>query len=332
MAGIGRFSTGQKATAGRRFWTLEDRQLHFVVELDDTDVHDYGSDIGIDPQIEPGDSLTYTELDAYTGLWARTGIAQEQAIRRVIRNRRFADELRSEKDSMMGWLEELATQTRIPVMVEGRELAPRPVSTLQRFSPEIREWLLDNPSQLLELGDNGFEKLVGDFLQDMGYSVQMVSPTRRKDGGVDIAAWPRSGMRYLIAVQVKHHHTATKTGASDVRDFAGTLVRNPVFSFGLLVTNTTFTDDAKHFQQPLASNLRLRDESDVKRWLRGDFVGSAEWSDIPKEVSLGLSISFPVQAKELRPDDAFWKYQTKSAVALLRDALRRKPQSGSSDA
>lgn len=308
MAGIGRFPDGFIATAGDSYWSVgKDGQLHFVLEVDDTEVSDYGSDIGIDPAIKRGDRIKYIELTDYMALWTVADASTEDADSRVRRNRRFAEALPSDTDALMPWLAELATQTRRVVLFGDEKLMPGPVSDLKRFSPEVREWLAEDRSRLQDLTDSGFERLVADILRDMDFTVCAVGHTHRKDGGVDIAAWPKSGLPYLIAVQVKHSRRNRKVGVKAIREFAGVLDRNPVFRFGLVVTNSTFTDDAREWQSSVQSALRLRDGIDLQRWLAGDFISDAEWKEIPSEVSLGLGVSFPVKDIQPSSDDAFWK-------------------------
>jgi hypothetical protein len=66
-----------------------------------------------------------------------------------------------------------------------------------------------------------------------------------KHGGIDIIGAKRDAAvgDFLVAAQVKHHRAGQKTGVDKVRDLLS--FKNTVFRFGLLVTNTGFTDDAK---------------------------------------------------------------------------------------
>jgi hypothetical protein len=133
----------------------------------------------------------------------------------------------------------------------------------------------------------------------MGLDIQFVGDVYRKDGGIDLVAYPKSHrcpFPFLLAVQVKHHHTGTNTGARDVRDFHGAISSRGVpFNAGLLVTNTTFTADAEWFAQHNAALLRLRDVKDLRRWLHDDFVNDSEWREIPEsvEVAPGMRIVIP---------------------------------------
>jgi hypothetical protein len=69
--------------------------------------------------------------------------------------------------------------------------------------------------------------LIANRLENMGLSVQLVGDVNRKDGGVDIIAYPNRGcgFPFLLAIQAKHHRSSRKTGAPDVRDFHGVSLR-----------------------------------------------------------------------------------------------------------
>jgi restriction endonuclease Mrr len=121
---------------------------------------------------------------------------------------------------------------------------------LVTFSDDTLAAFLKDPDMLKKITDDDFERLIAEFLEARGYGVCRVGPTRRKDGGVDIVAWPDTGhlFPFLMAVQVKHHRSETKTGSAKVRDFHGAITSHgSPFQMGVIVTNTSFTADAKWF-------------------------------------------------------------------------------------
>jgi restriction endonuclease Mrr len=173
----------------------------------------------------------------------------------------------------------------------------QPMIQLGDFSPQIIDRLIKNPQEINMLSHEQFEMLIADMLHSMGMGVRRTGAINKKDGGIDIVAWPLSDclFPFLVAVQVKHHYnTHISTGVKEVRDFIGSLslVR---FDAGLLVTNTEFTPDAHWAAEQWNRILRLRDFSDLKRWLRGDFANEAEWKDFPKEIEIcpGVIIALP---------------------------------------
>ena len=166
------------------------------------------------------------------------------------------------------------------------------------FSDRLYEWLLEDPERLFSISDEDFERMVADRFSAMGFGVQRVGATNRKDGGIDIVAWPQTSQNFpfLVAAQVKHHRRKRTTPILDVRDFHGVLTaQGSHFHFGVIVTNTSFTPDAKWFATKNARLLRLRDLVDLSRWMRNDFGGEQEWREIPAEIELapGVTIAIP---------------------------------------
>jgi len=169
---------------------------------------------------------------------------------------------------------------------------------LVTFTDETLAAFLQDPALMKKLTDDEFERLIAEFLEARGYGVQQVGKTRRKDGGVDIVAWPDAGhlFPFLMAIQVKHHRTDRKTDVAKVRDFHGVLTsQGSVFHMGVIVTNTSFTADAKWFAGNNQHLLRLRDLQDMERWLRNDFDNPFEWREIPNEIEVapGIKVEIP---------------------------------------
>jgi hypothetical protein len=165
-------------------------------------------------------------------------------------------------------------------------------------SSEYYRWLLEDIERLKQIDPNQFQQLVADRLSHLGLEIQLVGDINRKDGGIDIIAYPHksNAFLFLIGVQVKHHRTERKTGAPDIRDLYGVLSsRNSPFHCGMIVTNTSFTADAKWFAAHNQTLLRLRDLSDLRRWLNNDYANENEWREIPRqiEVAPGIKIEIP---------------------------------------
>jgi len=139
------------------------------------------------------------------------------------------------------------------------------------------------------------ELLVCDRLDAMGFEVRRVGHTFASDGGVDIVSWPkRSNFPYLMAVQVKHSCRPTrKVGPRPVKELLAVLQASP-FDAGLLVTNTSFSPDAKWFARHGSRMVRLRDLEDLRRWIAGNFL-TEHLRDLPDEIQLapGVTVSIP---------------------------------------
>jgi hypothetical protein len=173
------------------------------------------------------------------------------------------------------------------------------VALLELFNDSLR-WLLEDTERLKLLSPGKFQYLIADRLSNMGLDVQLVGDVNRKDGGVDIIAYPNGSCAFpfLLAVQAKHHRSNRKTGVPDVRDFHGVLnSRITPFHMGMIITNTSFTADARWFADNNQTLLRLRDIRDLSRWMKNDFVNESEWREIPDKVELapGVTIDIPKQ-------------------------------------
>ncbi len=145
-----------------------------------------------------------------------------------------------------------------------------------------------DPTLIHHLTPDQFEEFICDRLAAMGLVCKRVGATNRKDGGIDVVFWPRqkNAFPFLGAAQIKHHQDSSrKEGPASVREFQGVMGAYPI-NAGLIVTNTRFSPDASWFAKEHARLLRLRDFSDIRRWLLNDFTDEAEWRELPKTLEL----------------------------------------------
>jgi Restriction endonuclease len=147
--------------------------------------------------------------------------------------------------------------------------------------------LRGDPATIHELTPDQFEEFVCDRLYAMGFEPQRLGPCNRRDGGIDVLFWPRvwRNFPFLGAAQVKHRRSRKTLGPTSVREFASVIANHPI-NAGLLVTNTSFTPDARWFAEERAKLLRLRDFDDMARWIRNDFSSEPSWREIPAEIEL----------------------------------------------
>jgi hypothetical protein len=146
-----------------------------------------------------------------------------------------------------------------------------------------------DPTLIHQLTPDQFEEFVCDRLSAMGLEMVRVGATNQRDGGIDIFFWPprhKSPFPFLGAAQIKHHRDPVqKEGPASIREFQGVMSSHPI-NAGLIVTNTQFSPDAQWFAQQHARLVRLRDFSDIRRWLLNDFADEAEWRELPKTLEL----------------------------------------------
>lgn len=165
------------------------------------------------------------------------------------------------------------------------------------ISEQLIAKIITNPHEIYNITPSLFEELICDRLYKMGFQVEQVGGnTFRKDGGVDIVACNHNlSFPLLMAIQVKHHKSPKyKTGPDAVRDLLG-VIQYTGFNAGAIVTNTTFTPDAKWVAQQKPTLLRLRDLNDIKKWLLDEQLDGFYWQEVPDfiEICPGVTIQIP---------------------------------------
>ena len=164
------------------------------------------------------------------------------------------------------------------------------------LTPQVLDLLGREPERLYGLSAEEFENLVCNLLEKRGFDLERVgSGTYQKDGGIDIIAWQRDcAFRFLIAVQAKHTASRDrKIGPGPVHDLLGTVQMHGL-NAGLVVTNTTFTPDARWVAEQRAILMKLRDIDDLRRWLRNECVAEHDWREIPSQIEVCPGIVVPL--------------------------------------
>jgi hypothetical protein len=164
---------------------------------------------------------------------------------------------------------------------------------------DVTQLLLDNlridPNEIHRIDCDEFEEFICGRLSAMGFQAHRTGRINRKDGGIDIVFWNEGVFPILGAAQVKHHRTHNRSnGPEVVRDFRGALATCPA-QFGVVITNTTFTADARWFADHQGGLVRLRDISDLRRWINDEFVTDEFWHAVPATIELcpGVKIEVP---------------------------------------
>jgi len=163
------------------------------------------------------------------------------------------------------------------------------------ITPQLVQQLARDPGLMRELPPDRFEDIVFDRLVRMDLDLRRVGGgTYNRDGGIDAIAWPRSSpFPFLLAVQVKHtRFPDRKLGPEPVRELHGVLEAHG-FNAGMVVTNTIFTPDAQWFAEQSPTLIHLRDNDDLRRWLRDEFLREYEWRSIPPSIQVcpGVKVS-----------------------------------------
>lgn len=154
--------------------------------------------------------------------------------------------------------------------------------------------LLNDWDTIYSLTPEDFEELVFDRLVAMDLQAFRMGSANRKDGGLDVIFWTHGVFPMLGAVQIKHHRSPeAKSGPADVRELAGA-IQGHHFNVGLIVTNTAFTDDAKHQVVNGPCPIQLRDGGTLRRWIADDFeVEEVNFITHTIEFCRGMEIGVP---------------------------------------
>lgn len=191
------------------------------------------------------------------------------------------------------WLQQLpastTTENRQLLLPFAQHVKPTSVQLVD-ITGTLSAKILANPAELFELTPPQFEEFVLDRLSAMGLHARPVGGgTYRRDGGIDIIFTPPRTFTFpfIGAVQVKHRRDpSNKVGPEPLRELMGVMATHRFFSAGMIVTNTSFTPDAKDFASRSQSLLRLRDFHDLMRWVADNFLDDAEWRELPTRVQL----------------------------------------------
>jgi len=141
----------------------------------------------------------------------------------------------------------------------------RVVSDVVDVSEEFLRRVHREPGIVYDLSSRGFEKLVAELLQRLGYSVQLTPASR--DGGKDIYAARKDHLgTFLYIVECKRYAPDRRVGVALVRQLHG-VVQAEQATAGILATTSFFTRDAQSFQETIASQVSLRDYYEIRKWL-----------------------------------------------------------------
>jgi len=157
---------------------------------------------------------------------------------------------------------------------------------IKDYTNQLIEDLKLNYQQIFKITPEAFENLVVELLKRNHFEVTKIGETNRKDGGIDIVAVKKDIVTIIVAVQVKHKVSKT-VDVGEVRDFAGALSINNLFSAGMLVTNTDFTQDSRWIEAKLDSKIELKNNNDIQNWLLNNFTTSKK-SNINVELGKGV--------------------------------------------
>ncbi|AWO01986.1 hypothetical protein DLD77_09895 [Chitinophaga alhagiae] len=168
-------------------------------------------------------------------------------------------------DSILSSTKEPLYDIQNDILLPKRQIITATKPIIISANHKLIELLKKQPVNLRNITPREFEELLADLLRDMGWDVELTKQT--KDGGSDILAYLNTEVgRLLCLVEAKHYREDRKIGVELVRTLYGTLCDAQANS-AMLVTSSSFTADAKTFQQKHQYQLTLKDYADVVEWI-----------------------------------------------------------------
>jgi restriction system protein len=122
------------------------------------------------------------------------------------------------------------------------------------------------PDQMRLMPPRKFEELVAAILKNHGFDVTLTPQTR--DGGIDIIAVQKNvlGGDLLHLVECKRYAATNKVGIGIVQRLAGVVDQHRA-NRGLIVTTSSFTDDAEEVRRTMPHKLAFGPFADLSQWI-----------------------------------------------------------------
>ncbi len=137
---------------------------------------------------------------------------------------------------------------------------------LSDINDELIRHLATRPEKMRDLSPRKFEELVAALFRAKGYEVVLTPATR--DGGIDMRAFHRSSVgTCLTLIECKRYSPQRPVSVDVVRGLYG-VTESEGATRGLLVTTSSFTKDAKSFQDKNKYRIQLADNEALQAWLR----------------------------------------------------------------
>lgn len=136
---------------------------------------------------------------------------------------------------------------------------------LTEINDELIQYLAQHPEKMHEMNPRKFEELVAALFRAKGYDVELTPPTR--DGGFDMRAFHCSSIgTFLTLIECKRYGPKRPVSVDVVRGLYG-VTADAGANAGLIVTTSSFTKDARSFQDKNKYRLQLADHAKLQAWL-----------------------------------------------------------------
>ncbi len=140
------------------------------------------------------------------------------------------------------------------------------IQVVQEITDDLLKHLAREPRSVYQLPPRRFEELIAKILEDQGCEVTLTKQTR--DGGYDILGSIASGPAPLLFLaECKRYAEGNPVGVEVVRSLYGVTEIQRV-NFGMIVTSSSFTRDARAEKVRIGPRMDLKEFGDLKAWLR----------------------------------------------------------------
>ena len=135
------------------------------------------------------------------------------------------------------------------------------ITSFNVFQGKLVERVRKNPEIVHRMSPREFEEFIAETYETLGYEVELTKMTR--DGGKDIIVYSNGPTGHnMYYVECKKYNQNNPVDVSIVRSFYGVVEADKATS-GILVTSSSFTQDARNFEQQVYRKMTLVDYIDL---------------------------------------------------------------------
>lgn len=169
------------------------------------------------------------------------------------------------KQELLRYLQRAHGVRSEPLYRDDREVQQQ-LLVVQAITADLLKHLAREPRSVYQLPPRKFEELIAKLLEDQGCEVTLTKQTR--DGGYDILGRMTTGPAPLLFLaECKRYAEGNPVGVEVVRSLYGVTEMQRV-NFGMIVTSSSFTRDAREEKLRIGPRMDLKEFTDLKAWLR----------------------------------------------------------------
>jgi restriction system protein len=169
------------------------------------------------------------------------------------------------KQALLGHLQR-SHGTRSEHLYQDKGSIAQQLVVVESITADVLKHLAREPHSVYQLPPRRFEELVAKILEDQGCEVTLTKQTR--DGGYDILGRITAGsVPLLFLAECKRYAEDRTVGVEVVRNLYGVIEMQRA-NFGMIITTSSFTKDAREEKLRIGPRLDLKEFGDLKAWLQ----------------------------------------------------------------